>query len=287
MSQAKVRIEDLTSENVLDFLSPCFHPWLPPDPYVSDPAWRSAMQISVDWLTRMRSQGLRGKILYEHDVPIGLIEYMPVQHAPMPLKGEGALVLMCLHVDRMSADDPQRRGYGTRLLEEAKADAASTSMPLVVLPERLGIGGQALQEMTSYFVHRGFAWVGVPGGRLLAHGDTSDMRVRYVPRRWTFRPVPGKVAVDVFWDPGCPHRMLVLSWLMEVERKMGGKVLVRAHNLAAKQVMEEVGDIRWYFIDGEPGPASWPPTIDVFRRAIEDAAKRADPGESRDFRSPK
>lgn len=52
---------------------------------------------SVIWRKEMIKKGLEGLIFYEGNLPVGFIEYMPSNEAPMPIKATGQAVIMCFH----------------------------------------------------------------------------------------------------------------------------------------------------------------------------------------------
>ncbi len=71
----------------------------------------------VSWTEGMIRDGMEGLIHYTDGAPVGFVQYMPTDKAPMPIVGPGTCTLMCFHWK--GEDDSKHLDMEYRLLEEA------------------------------------------------------------------------------------------------------------------------------------------------------------------------
>jgi len=94
-----MRIRETSSEE-LDYVTAiCLDPSVPPK-------WREAMKPAMDarkqWLKAMMLKGLQITVAFREatrrNFPKGLIEYIPIEFAPEPVKSEKSLFIDCVWV---------------------------------------------------------------------------------------------------------------------------------------------------------------------------------------------
>lgn len=162
-----------------------------------------AQEVRQAWLREMFDRGLTGWVAYEGKAPAGYIEYMPVEYAPYSVTGAGGHFLTCLWVLR----EHRGQGTGAMLLQACLDDCPD------------GVSTLACRGMdhnpAEFFEHFGFRAVNEEGISVLL--TRGDVRVRRGPSScYTPRKLEGRLAIDVLYNPQCPHSYRVAERLQIV-----------------------------------------------------------------------
>jgi GNAT superfamily N-acetyltransferase len=195
----------------------------------------------------------------------GLIEYLPIEMAPEPVKGKKSFFINCIWV----LPRFKKVGIGTGLMQHVLDDAKKVGGASVIAYE----GDKWFEYFdympAGYFKRFGFREVSRDGARVLLH---LDLGAHMTPRLLTPKNYRveenGKTVVDVFCNSQCPW----CGWMAdEVERNVkGSELTIRRVNTDSREVIEEFGLARGISINGSPvvrRMASWKEIESTFERA--------------------
>lgn len=178
----------------------------------------------ADWLAGMRENGLRTRVAALEGAPVGFVYTMPIEVCPWGPLGRDLMVMPCLWVQPAHA----KRGAGTALLESAVSETRGAG--------KKGLVTTAYEQYdwfmpASFFTARGLAEVRRKGGTVIlwAVFDETAEPPDFLEPRYEFRPVPGKVAVDLFWQTFCQTSVIEAARVREVAAEFGDAVVLREH----------------------------------------------------------
>ncbi|MFB0567227.1 MAG: GNAT family N-acetyltransferase [Candidatus Bathyarchaeia archaeon] len=253
------------------------------DPSVS-PKQREAMKNHMEkrlrWLEKMMPQGLGIIVALENPksetlhypwvgnirhadlavkgkVPKGLIEYLPVETALEPVKGENSLFINCIWILPPFWKTGVAKGLMQQFVEEARKWGGAT----VLAHESDKWFGTSIKYMpSSFFMKFGFKEVSRDETRVLLHLDLGAHKSpMLIPPRKRVAGEKGKILMDVFCNRQCPW----CGWMVDKIRRNMRKysdVTLNVINTDSRDVIEQFGMSRGVFINGEPSikrMASW------------------------------
>lgn len=235
-------------------------------------AMREHMENRLKWLRKMMSQGLKiivaledpkpevlhypwaGNIRHANlavkgKVPKGLIEYLPIEAALEPVKGENSLFIDCIWILPPFWKTGVAKGLMQHFVEEAKECGGAT----VLAYEGDKWFGTSLKYMpSSFFMKFGFKEVSKDETRVLLHLDLgaskSPMLVSPKKRILGERD---KIVMDVLCNSQCPWCGRMLDKINRNIRKYSD-VTLNVINTDRRDVIEQFGVSRGVFINGEP-----------------------------------
>jgi GNAT superfamily N-acetyltransferase len=211
-------------------------------------------------------KGLHLLIAYEGTTPVGHIEYLPIEHAPRPVRGVGLTFIDCMYVQ------PQARGRGTgsALIEAVEEKVRASSSGLAT------ITNAAWPSMPyNLFATHGFITVAEDQtARLMVKAWTKIVSPEFLPRR--YQPIEpeqsGQTTVDIFWCGQCPHWVQARDRLTQLSREFGDQITLRGINTDDRSTVERWGISDDVYINGRLLFASPPSDVDL-RIALEQAVK--------------
>ncbi len=256
------------SPEELDYVAMlCVDPGLPP-------RWRqemaSAMDTRREWLKSMMQKGLRVLVALEKsedvlcslrraesakikrlavqgNIPKGLIEYLPIEFAPEPVKGENSLFIDCIWVLPVF----WHMGVAKRLLEKLVEDARAYGSASVLAYEGDKWFGFFPYMPVSFFEKFGFREVCRDGSRVLLYLDLgADNPPLLIPPRNKKVEKGDKLVVEVFFNSQCPWSRWMVDRVKRRLKKYG--VIVSAVNTDDRRMVERYGVSRGVYVDGVP-----------------------------------
>ena len=81
--------------------------------------------------------------------------------------------------------------------------------------------------------------------------DDSAETPRFRPSRYEFEPVPGVVAVDLFWTPVCQTSDIEAQRVREVAAEFGDSIIVREYPADDPDALARFGIPRAIYVNGE------------------------------------
>lgn len=82
-------------------------------------------ELKQNWLKERNKEGLKLKLLKNHDETVGFIEYVPIENAWRPVKGKNYLFIHCMWV---YPKKNYNQGYGSKLLQHCIEEAKQNKM---------------------------------------------------------------------------------------------------------------------------------------------------------------
>ena len=178
----------------------------------------------VAWLRQMYDRGLRAKVAMLEGNPVGFIYVMPIGICPWGPIGQGLAVVPCLWV----LNEVRGRGIGSRLLAAAEDDARQQG--------RTGIAAVAYQHdfwfmPVSFFEICGFSHAKRRAKEVIVWKifDSSAEAPRFLERNYHFRPVEGKVVLDLFWNTFCQTSLVEAQRVREVAAEFEDSVVLKEY----------------------------------------------------------
>ena len=236
-----------------------------------------AMDVRKEWLKDMMHKGLQVLVALEESddvlrsfsarnrkirelvirgrVPKGLIEYVPIEFAPEPVRGGKSLFVNCIWVLPKFWSGGVAKGLMERFIEDAKAYGGAS----VLAYDGDKWFGFFPYMPASFFEKFGFKEVDRDGSRVLLHLNLGDdERPRLIRTKTRKTGKRDKLVVDVFYSSQCPWSRWMVDKVKRCMKKYGA--VVNAINTDDRTIIEEYGMSRGVCINGKPlfkRMASW------------------------------
>lgn len=227
-----VEVQPLNELNMDVYLACGGHP----DDARFDDEYRDRMACKRHWVDKMLRRGLGARIAFVEDYPAGFAEFMPVEVAPAPIKGEGLLFITDIHVnseDKQRSINLEHLGVGKMLIravEQYAREQGFTGMATI------GLEGDWLPE--SFYEKMGF--------EIIDRRDTvcllwRPFREGPAPSLWAgnFDPAirSDGVHIDVIYTSQCPGATTLGLW-QTVAEEYGPRVTFAEHLADDRSIMD-------------------------------------------------
>ena len=221
----------------------------------------------IAWLKENHARGVRVKVALRGEQRVGFLFCMPIAASPWGPRGENLLVVPCLYVLPHSKD----HGIGGALLEAAEQEARDQGLAGVVL-QAIDLADWWFMP-AAYFQDRGWLEADRRGAtRLLWKPFTDGVEPpRLLEPAYAFRPVPGRVVVDLFWNRFCLTSDVEAQRVRDVVAEFGDRVVLNEHAADEAETLARYGIARALYFDGQE--VSW--GYEAPRDGIRDALRRA------------
>jgi GNAT superfamily N-acetyltransferase len=225
------------------------------------------------WYELQKERGLRVKLAKnEKDEIVGMIQYIPSEHAPM--RGTGLYYVYCIwvHGHKQGVGDNQHRGIGKMLLAAAEEDA-----------EARGAKGMAAWGLrlpffmrSSWFKRNGYKSVDTDGMAEMVLKRFSPDAVAPAFIKQTRRVEAGtdKVKVTCFMNGWCPAQNIVYERARRAAEEHKGQVEFIGIDTSDRRSLEEFGIADGLFVDSKRIRTGPPPSYDKIRRIVERGIRR-------------
>jgi len=279
-----MRIHEVSPEE-LDFVAAvCLDPSIPPK-------WRKAMEPRMekrkDWLKSMMDNGLHVLVALEKpelvidslgakdakfkgmavrdEFPKGLLEFVPIEFAPEPVKGEKSLFLDCLWVVPPFWQSGVAKALMERFIEKAKSFGGAS----VLAYEGDKWFGFFPYMPVSFFRKFGFEEVDRDESRVLLHLNSgAGEKPSLVHPKKRIIKKGDRILVDVFFNSQCPWSGWMVDKIKRNIRKYDA--VVNSINTDDRKVIEEYGMSRGVCVNSVPivkRMASWKEIEPIIRQA--------------------
>jgi GNAT superfamily N-acetyltransferase len=213
------------------------------------------MENRLRWLEKMMPQGLEIIIaLGPRKGKKGLLEYIPIDFAPEPVKGESSLFINCIWILPPFWKTGLARELMQRFLVEAKKYGGATVLAYEGDP--ISFFGFFDYMPTSFFKRFGFEEVSRDGARVLLHLDLGMHKLpMLLPPKKQMISGEGRMVLDVFCNSQCPWCGWMADKIQRNVRRFTRKyssVTVNVINTDRRDLIEEHGMSRGICINGEP-----------------------------------
>jgi len=229
------------------------------------------------WFRRMKEQGLRVKLALVDGQAVGMIQYIPIEHAFA--EGRDLYFIHCIWVHGYKGKgvgNQQKRGVGKALLAAAEEDARTLGAKGIVA------WGVALPFFmrASWFKKHGFQKVDKNTiAQLLWKPFTEDaVAPKWIRERKKPKPTPGKVTVSSFKNGWCPAMNMVFERAQRAAAEFGEAVDFKAVDTSDRTTFLDWGIADALFIDGKAVRTGPPPSFDKIRKKIARRARKIKKG---------
>ena len=258
-----LEIRSITVANLPDLVSPCIMggtlgsgTTLP-----AEKAEEMTRQKLAFFHERMR-HGAAATAAYRAGRPVGILEYYPIEVAPVPVRGSDLFVINCLQVPHR-----ELREEAEKELVSACVKDWSTRKGVIVL------GRSKPWDLLGFEEVARDAWP--EGGELvlwlMKFWEVEEPRL--VSGERDVHLVRGKVRVDIFESNHCPWEHYVGALVEEVAEEFGSAVLLDRVDCSSRDAVLKYGITAGVALNGEfqrwlrPHPI---PTAAQIRDALED-----------------
>ncbi|MCR4402196.1 MAG: GNAT family N-acetyltransferase [Firmicutes bacterium] len=172
--------------------------------------------------------------------PVGRVEVMPIEAAPLPLEGEGLWVIRCLWV----LEKARGRGIARSLMELAlKASERARGTAVLTYPDWMP---------TGFFERFGFAVVGWGGsGIVLLRSSDPGARVTFVPVVRKAESSGSEVRVEAVLNARCPWMARYYRTRLAHARSISDRVTTEEYVVHTREDALRFGEENLY-VDGKP-----------------------------------
>jgi GNAT superfamily N-acetyltransferase len=209
------------------------------------------------WLKKMNDKGLRVKVVYVDDRIAGFLNMMPIEHSSMGPLGKDLMVVWCLYVPK----EFKGEGAGRALIEAAEEEARRQGKKGLVT---YGYRWDFWFMPASFLEAVGFQQVDARKMDYVGEVDSYDEMVilwkplddtaeepTFPESKYEFKPVPGKVVIDLFWDISCQTTNTEGRRVKEVAEEFGDKVILNEYPTHDHDVFMKHQKHRGIFINGK------------------------------------
>lgn len=271
MLSAKIRDMDTTDEY---FVSTCTHVG------ESDEIDNCARR-RIAWFHDMHGKGVRVKVATLKGNRAGFLYAMPIELCPWGPVGRDLLVIPCLVV-------PQKfmvKGVGRALIHAAEEETRRQGRKGLVT---IAYYHDFWFMPAPFFEQCGFSQV-AKSRSITCEGekeyldketllwkilDSSAETPRFLKRNYRFRPVPGKVVIDLFWNTFCQTSNIEAERVRQVADEFKDSVVLHEYCADDRSVLLRHQIPRGIFINGKEIGWGYEAPKQGIREAISEALGR-------------
>ncbi len=233
------------------------------------------------WFKKMYDKGLRIKVASIEGEIAGFLYMIPIEHSPMGPLGDDLMTIYCV----TAPDKYKGKGAGRALVEAAEEEAKRQGKKGMVT---YGYRGDFWFMPASFFEKNGF---GAVDSRKLDSPGESDILEEIVllwkafddvveppsfpESRYEYKPMPGKVVVDLFWDISCQTTGIEGERVKEVAKEFGDRVILNEYPTHERDVYMRYQTHRGIFINGKEIGWGYEAPKDGVREAIRKALEES------------
>ena len=240
----------------------------------------SGMDDRISWIKKMMPKGLEvlvalekprqekihykwvGKMLHSDlavhgQVPMGLLEYIPIEHTLEPVKGNDSLFINCMWI----LPPFWLTGVGKALIESFIERAKQYGAASVIAYDGDKWFGTSIQYMpSSFFKKFGFKEVDRDGSRVLLFLDLgTSKQPKFILPRLKVSNKSKKLNFNIFFNNQCPWSKYMVNTVKKEVEKFPN-LMFNIINTDDRELIENLGISRGVCLNGNPifnRMASW------------------------------
>ena len=200
----------------------------------------------IAWLRNMHEKGSRVKIASIDNDQAGFLHIMPIEICPWGPIGQDLMVIPCLTV----IGKAKGRGIGRALIHSAEEEAKHQGRKGIIT---IGYYHNHWFMQALFFEKCGFSMIKRKGtiGILGKFFEESVESPRLLKPNFRFKPITGKVVVDLFWNTFCQTSDIEAQRVREVAAEFGELVVVREYCADERLILSRYQIPRGIFINGK------------------------------------
>lgn len=226
------------------------------------------------WLKAMHENGLRVKVATLDGERAGFLHVIPVESSPWGPLGHDLLVIPCLVSVNKGC------GVGKALMAAAEEEARRQGRKGIVT---IGYYHDFWYMPARFFEANGFLKCKQPGQKLSGVKDTTALLWKVFDEHveapvllrpnYKFKPIPGKVVIDLFWNTFCQTSNIEAQRVREVAPEFGDSVALNEYCADDRAVLCRYQISRGIFINGREIDWGYEAPEDGIREAIDQALR--------------
>jgi len=235
----------------------------------------------IKWFRGMHKKGLRVKVALLDDSPVGFLYVMPIEICPWGPLGKDLMVIPCLCV----LNKEKNQGAGSALIAEAEEEARRLRKKGIVTT---GYYSDFWFMPAPFFERHGFSPVGKIR-KVTSEGqeeylnkeailwkvfDSTAQAPQFLKSSYQFKPVFGKVIVDLFWNTFCVTSNGEAQRVREVAAEFGDSVVLNEYPSDDPAILRRYQLPRGIFINGKEIGWGYEAPRDGIRKAISQALNK-------------
>lgn len=225
----------------------------------------------IAWLKSMERHGLRVKVAILNGKCAGFLYLIPIEVSPLPIQGKELMVFPCL----VSASKFSKNGIGKKLIEAAEEEAKNQNRKGIAT---IGFFWDFWFMPADYFLKLDFQVAEKRGQEaiLWKQFDKDAEIPQFREENYTFKPIKGKIVVDLFWNRFCLTSDVEAQRVRDVVSEYGNDVILNEYSAIDQKTIQQYGIERRIYVNGdviEVGPEIEKSEL---RRAIKKAVNRLD-----------
>lgn len=203
------------------------------------------------WLQAMHEKGSRVKVATIDGERAGFLHVIPIEFCPWGPLGRDLLVIPCL------CSVKKGHGVGKALLAAAKEEARRQGRKGIVT---IGYYHDFWFMPATFFEANGFLKCAGAGQECFDPKDRAAVLWRVFDEhaeapvlltpRYEFKPVPGRVVVDLFWNDFCQTSSIEAQRVREVAAEFGDEVTLNEYSADDRALLLRHQISRGIFING-------------------------------------
>lgn len=200
----------------------------------------------ITWLRSMEKHGLRVKVALLDGTHAGFLYLMPIEINPWPIQGKDLMVFPCL----VSQSKFSKKGIGFKLIKAAEEETK--------LQDRKGIVTLAYFwdfwfMPAQYFLKLGFKVREKRNEQaiLWKKFDHTVEAPHFRKENYIFKPIKGKIVIDLFWNRFCLTSDVEAERVREVVSEYGNKVILNEYSAVDQNILQQYGIERRIYVNGE------------------------------------
>jgi GNAT superfamily N-acetyltransferase len=203
------------------------------------------------WLNAMHEKGLRVKVATLNREQAGFLHVIPIESCPWGPLGRDLLVIPCL----VSVN--KRHGVGKALLAAAEEEARHQDRKGIVT---IGYYHDFWYMPASFFEANGFSKCTAAGHtdfdaqhRAAVLWRVFDEHIEapaLLKPNYEFKPIPGKVVIDLFWNEFCQTSNIEAQRVREIAAEFGDSVALKEYSADDRAALLRHQISRGIFING-------------------------------------
>lgn len=199
----------------------------------------------IVWLRNMQDRGLRVKVAVLDGERVGFLYVMPIEICPWGPLGEDLMVLPCLWV----VNSARNKGIGRALMTSAERETKHQKRKALTV---IGFYHDIFFMQASFFEKLGFTVVQRKDEMAILWKvfDESAEPPEFLDRRYKFKPVLGKIVVDLFWHSFCLTSIEEARRVREVAAEFGDSVALNEYCADDRDILLRYQTPRAIFING-------------------------------------
>lgn len=209
-------------------------------------------QRRIPWLRSMEKHGLVVKVALKDGIHAGFIYIMPIEINPWDIQGKDLLVFPCL----VSQSKFAQQNIGKKLIKAAEKETHIQKRKGIAT---IGYFWDFWFMPAEYFIKLGFQ-VAVKRGIeaiLWKKFDESAELPEFRKEKYKFKPIEGKVVIDLFWSTFCLTSDVEAQRVREIAAEFGEDVILNEYSADDPKILEQYGISRRIYLNGkmiETGP---------------------------------